>query len=137
MDPGFTNVVSSLMGDVIADGTAPPDYCVDCVYDPSTSRFFVERIGPESSLAKLYGLSPTSYPALTGHSYDHIVSQAYKRVMNREKSVYDHVMAVFPVGGTMNKWMGYQRVILPHMFPDGRRGVSVVTDFADVEIKLP
>ena len=137
VDYKFFDKVPHIIGDALSDKRASPDHCVDCVYDRSTGRFFVERIGSQSSLAKLYGMSPTSYPALTGHSYDAIVSQAYKRALTAEGPVYDHVMAVFPVSGNMNKWMGYQRVILPHAFPDGRKGVSVITEFADVGIKLP
>lgn len=129
--------VGKLVGQALFDRSVNPDFCVDCVFDKSSGRFFVERIGKESSLAKLYGMSPTSYPALTGHSYDTIVSQAYRRAMTSEQSVYDHVMAVFPVGSQTNKWMGYQRLIMPHSFPDGRQGVAVVTEFGDVDIKLP
>ncbi len=137
MDAYNLKSVSNLIGETIAGGRADPENCVDCVFDPSTGRFVVERIGVKSSLAKLYGMSPDSFPCLTGHSYDTIVSQAYKQSLKKEQIVYDHVMAVFPVNDTVNKWLGYQRAIFPHSFGDGRTGVSVVTDFADVEIMLP
>lgn len=137
MDSENLGSVSDLIGETLVDGRANPDSCVDCVYDPESGRFVVERIGAKSSLAKLYGMSPDSFPCLTGHSYDHIVSQAYKQSLKSERVVYDHVMAVFPVNDTVNKWMGYQRAIFPYSFSDGRKGVSVVTDFADVEIRLP
>ena len=129
--------VSNLIGETLVDGRADPENCVDCVYDASTGRFVVERIGTNSSLAKLYGMAPDSFPCLSGHSYDTIVSQAYKQSLKTEQVVYDHVMAVFPVTDTVNKWMGYQRAIVPHSFGDGRKGVSVVTDFANVDITIP
>ena len=129
--------VSNLIGETLVGGRADPENCVDCVYDASTGRFVVERIGTNSSLAKLYGMAPDSFPCLSGHSYDTIVSQAYKKSLKTEQVVYDHVMAVFPVTDTVNKWMGYQRAIVPHSFGDGRKGVSVVTDFADVDITIP
>ncbi|WP_108883376.1 hypothetical protein [Anderseniella sp. Alg231-50] len=137
METDNLGTVSNLIGETLVGGRADPETCVDCVYDPSTGRFVVERIGTSSSLAKLYGMSPDSFPCLTGHSYDTIVSQAYKQSLKTEQVVYDHVMAVFPVNDTVNKWMGYQRAIVPYSFGDGRKGVSVVTDFADVEITLP
>ncbi len=137
MDTENLNTVSNLIGETLVGGRANPDNSVDCVYDPATGRFVVERIGIKTSLAKLYGMSPDSYPCLTGHSYDTIVSQAYKQSLKKEQIIYDHVMAVFPVNDTVNKWMGYQRAIFPHSFGDGRTGVSVVTEFADVEIMLP
>lgn len=137
MDADNLSSVSNLIGETLVGGQAAPENCVDCAYDPKTGRFVVERIGSNSSLAKLYGLAPDSFPCLTGHSYDTIVSQAYKESLKNEQVVYDHVMAVFPVSHTVNKWMGYQRAIFPLSFKDGRHGVSVVTDFADVEIRLP
>lgn len=137
MDVDNLKSVSKLIGETLVGGRADPDNCVDCAYDSSTGRFFVERIGVKSSLAKLYGMSPDSFPCLTGHSYDTIVSQAYKQSLKKEQVIYDHVMAVFPVNDTVNKWMGYQRAIFPYSFGDGRAGVSVVTDFADVDITLP
>jgi hypothetical protein len=33
-------------------------------------------------------------------------------------------------------WVPYQRVVLPHRFPDGRKGVSVVSQLTKVDIKL-
>jgi hypothetical protein len=137
VDHRYYQGVSQLIGDVLTDSRVSPEYSVDCVYDKDTNRFFVERIGEKSSLAKLYGLSPTSYPALTGHSYDAIVSKAYKKAMTSDGAVYDHVMAVFPVEAQLPKWMGYQRAIMPLAFPDNRKGVSVVTDFGNVDINLP
>ncbi len=136
MDPGNLTSVTELIGETLTDGRAKPENSVDCVYDQLTGKFVVERIGANTSLAKLYGMSPDSFPCLSGHSYDNIVSQAYKQSLKSEKVVYDHVMAVFPVKDTVNKWMGYQRAIMPYSYGDGRKGVSVVTDFADVDIKI-
>ena len=136
MDTNNLTGVTNLIGETLVDGRAKPENSVDCLYDQLTGKFAVERIGANTSLAKLYGRSPDSFPCLSGHSYDTIVSQAYKQSLRSEKVVYDHVMAVFPVKDTVNKWMGYQRAIVPYSHGDGRKGVSVVTDFADVDITI-
>ena len=47
---------------------------------PSSQRFRVARVGPQSTIAKLWGVSPVSYPCLTGHSYDQAVSRVYPQV---------------------------------------------------------
>jgi hypothetical protein len=40
-----------------------------------------------------------------------------------------------PVANTQ-RWLTYQRVILPQHFPDGRSGVTVVSEFGKVDINL-
>ena len=49
---------------------------------------------------------------------------------------YDHVVAALPMERTA-RWFTYQRVILPNNFNDGRKGVSVVSEFGKVDINLP
>ncbi len=132
--PGY---IPSLIGDTLADRRAAPQSSVDCIYDAQSGRFLVERIGPASTVARFYGsTSPSSFPCQTGNSYDSIVSRAYKKVMETGTMHYDHVLAVFPAPAQDPKWIGYQRVILPHVFPDGRAGVTVVSELSDVDIKL-
>ncbi len=137
MDPSTFGAVSRLVGDTIADRRASPERAVDCVFDSHTGQFLVERVGDQSTVAKFYGTtSPTSFPCQIGNAYDHIVSRAYKRVMTEGELLYGHVLAVFPTKTVAEQWLGYQRVVLPHMFPDGRKGVSVVTEMSDVDINL-
>ena len=129
--------IPTLIGDTLADRRAAPQSSVDCIYDAESGRFLVERIGSESAVAKYYGTtSPSSFPCQTGNSYDSIVSRAYKKVMESGLMHYGHVLAALPSPMQATKWIGYQRVILPHVFPNGRAGVTVVTEVADVDIKL-
>lgn len=135
--PDYAPYIPDIIGDTLADGRASPDLSVDCVFDSQSGRFLVERIGKNSTVAKWYGTtSPSSFPCQTGNSYDNIVSQAYRNVMDSGQTEYGHVLAVFPSPMQAPKWLGYQRVILPHAFPDGRNGVSVVTQVAQVDINL-
>ena len=128
--------IPSLLRDTFVDGVVRPEFSVDCVFDNTFGKFCVERIGQDSTLAKMYGLSPSSFPARAGHSYDQVVSQAYRRVLKTGEPYYDHVLASMPGSDQVPMWLSYQRVILPHRFPDGRHGVSVVTHVGDVDISL-
>ena len=135
--PDYAGYIPHLIGDTLADAKASPDFSVDCVFDPGSGRFLVERIGSSSAVAKYYGTtSPSTFPCQSGHSYDAIVSRAYSSVMSTGKLHYGHVLAALPSPMHAPKWIGYQRVILPHVFPDGRSGVTVVTEVADVDINL-
>jgi hypothetical protein len=136
-EPDYVTYIPDLIGDTLMDRQASPERSVDCVYDSQSGRFLVERIGSESTVAKYYGsTSPSSFPCQTGNSYDSIVSRAYKQVMDTGQIHYGHVLAVFPAPTQVPKWLGYQRVILPHAFPDGRNGVTVVTELSKVDINL-
>ena len=137
LSPGYAGYIPNLIGDTLTDAKASPEFSVDCVYDNGSNRFFVERIGPHSTVAKWYGTtSPSSFPCQSGNSYDTIVSQAYRSVMETGQMHYGHVLAVFPTPLETPKWLGYQRVILPHVCPDGRSGVTVVSEVANVDLNL-
>jgi len=134
-DPSKTRV-PHVLRDTLSDMTAMPDLSVDCVYDEDTEQFLVMRVGARSTLAKIYGLSPVSMPCLTGNTYDQVVSAAYPEVVKNDEPHYDHVIAAMNFPDKSVGWLPYQRVILPHRFPDGRKGVTVVTEQTDVDIKV-
>jgi hypothetical protein len=135
LSPEFASWIPDLLIDAFQDKAVNPDFSVDCVFDPISSRFAVQRVGRNSGIAKLFGTQPTTFPCLSGHSYDQIVSRAYKRVVDSGEPHYDHVCASLPVANTQ-RWLTYQRVILPQHFPDGRSGVTVVSEFGKVDINL-
>jgi hypothetical protein len=135
MDPDISSWVPNLLADVYKERASAPDVTVDCILDPETNRFIVDRVGENSGIAKLYGGQPDTFPCLSGHSYDHVVSSAYKKVLRTGEPHYDHVVASLPMNQTAH-WFTYQRVILPHNFTDGRKGVSVVSEFGKVDINL-
>ncbi len=127
----------TLLQDAISDLTVKPEFSVDCAVDDQYGRYYVERIGPQSCMAKIFGLSPVSYPCVNGGSYDQIVSACYARVIKSGEPHYDHVMAAMNTPDRRVVWFPYQRVVLPHRFPDGRRGVTVVSEVTDtVDIKI-
>jgi hypothetical protein len=124
--------VPPLLRDALSDLTAKPEFTVDCAADDQYGRYCVERIGPKSAMAKIFGLSPVSYPCVNGGSYDQIVSACYSRVIKSGEPHYDHVVAAMNTPDRRIIWIPYQRVVLPHRFPDGRRGVTVVAEVTDV-----
>lgn len=111
-----------------------PRLSVDCVQDPKTRRFRVDRIGEESAIGQLWGLSPLSYPCLNGNSYDDIVARAYSKVLQTQEPNYSHVYAAMVRPDGEVAWIPYQRVVLPG--PKGNRNptVTVVSEFTPVEI---
>lgn len=134
-DPAKT-IVPHVLRDTLTDMTALPEFSVDCIYDDDTSKFLVNRVGAQSGLAQVYGISPVSVPCLTGNSYDEIVSEAYLNVLDTDEPCYDHVIAAMSLPDQTVNWIPYQRVILPHRFPNGQKGVSISSQLASVDIKV-
>jgi hypothetical protein len=114
--------------------SVPQRLSVDCVQDPKTSRFKVERIGEESAIGQFWGLSPNSYPCLNGNSYDDIVAQAYSKVLSSKKPSYSHVYAAMVRPDGEVAWIPYQRVVLPGPKSARLPTVTVVSEFTPVEI---
>lgn len=125
-----------VLQDAWGDKSVRPDVSVDCVHDPEEDRYKVLRIGPNSQIARLWGVMPVSYPCLNGGSYDEIVSAVYAKVVETGKPHYGHVYAAMAFPNRSVRWFPYQRVVLPHKFPDGRPGVTVVSEFSPVEIEI-
>lgn len=125
-----------LLKDVLQRGTALPDFSVECVLDGTSGKFNVERVGSKTEIARLWGVSPVSFPCLTGHSYDRIVSEAYRRVLKTGEPHFDHVCAAMTTPDATTSWQTYQRVILPHKFSNNKQGVLVVSKVAPVDIRV-
>ncbi|TMJ42046.1 MAG: hypothetical protein E6G89_04805 [Alphaproteobacteria bacterium] len=81
-------------------------------------------------------MNPDSFPCLTGHSYDQVVSAAYRKVVMTERPHYDHIIAAMSAPDATVFWCPYQRVILPHRFEGNRKGVVVVSKVGPVDIKV-
>lgn len=111
-----------------------PEFAVDVAFDEMSKTFQVGRVGVNSLIARYYGLNPVSYPCQTFHSYHHLVSRAYQRVLSTGEPHYDHVLAALQTPDALVRWFGYQRVVLPVRLPNGIKGVSVVADEAPVDI---
>jgi hypothetical protein len=118
----------------LRDNAASEDVSIDCAFDPSSQRYRVARVGPQSTIAKLWGLNPVSYPCLIGHSYDEAVSRAYPLVTRSGEPHYDHIYAAMASARGDVVWVPYQRVVLPLVQGRSRKGVRVVTELAEVDI---
>jgi hypothetical protein len=134
-DPG-AKLLPPLLQDALLDAAAGSDFSVDCVYDESSGGFRVGRIGPKSTIARLWGLAPVSYPCLAGGSYDQIVSAAYADVLRAGRPRYDHVYAAMVTPENTVVWIPYQRVITPKRESGGRLAVSIFTEIAKVDIQI-
>ena len=129
-------IMPPLLQDAWGDKAVKPDYSIDCVHDDHDDRFKVMRIGPGSPIARLWGIFPVSYPCLTGNPYDQVVSEVYPHVVKTGEPHYGHVYAAMALPNRQVRWMPYQRVVLPHRFPDGRKGVTVISELTPVDIQV-
>jgi hypothetical protein len=115
-----------------------PDYkSVICAVDFDLERTTVASVGEESALANVWGLSPVSYPVLSGHSYDRIVSRSYFEVARSGRPHHDHVLAAMTKPNGDVHWFGYQRLIVPgHSRINGHPTVNILSEVGPVDIKL-
>jgi hypothetical protein len=127
--------IPDILKDALGHGPRP-EFSVDCIYDSASGKFNVERVGRKSEIARVWGLSPVSYPCISGHSYDQIVSAAYRHVLMTGEPYYDHVCAAMMTPDSDVLWYTYQRVILPRNFTASKKGVVVVSKEAPVDIKV-
>lgn len=126
----------AVLQSTIRDRMAIPDISVDVAYDEFSGTFQVGRVGSASLIAKYYGMNPVCYPCQSFHTYHHMVSKAYIKVLATDEPHYDHVLAAFQAPDASVQWFGYQRVVLPVRFPNGNKGVSVVAAEGKVDIEL-
>lgn len=118
------------------DHTILPEISIDCVYEAQSQKFRVDRVGAQSTIAKLWGMSPVSYACKSGNSYDEIVSEAYTQVLSTGKPRYDHVLAAMRMPDNIVHWVPYQRLIVPKLDANKAMSVSVVAEIAKVDINL-
>ncbi len=126
--------VPMLLKKALEDSMADEDHSIDCAYDPSSQKFRVARVGSQSTIAKLWGMNPVSYPCLTGHSYDQAVSRIYPEVSRTGEAHYDHIYAAMASANGDVVWVPYQRVVLPLKLGRNKKGVRIVTELAKVDI---
>ena len=118
------------------DHTVYPENSIDFIYDKRSHNFQVDRVGSQSTIARLFGMSPVSYPYVRGGSYDDIVYEGYAHVLRSGKPRYDHVLAAMRMPDNVVRWLPYQRLIVPSQSDAAVPRVSVITEIADVDIRL-
>jgi hypothetical protein len=117
-------------------GRGPPnEFAVDCLFDPETHHFKVERIGPQSAIGRVWGTFPTSYPCQVEGSFGDPVNASYEDVLRTGKPRYDHVLAALRLPDNALHWVPYQRVVVPRSI-GGRSGVAVFAQIAKVDIQV-
>jgi hypothetical protein len=134
--PENYDAIPALLQKALSTNAMDEDHSIDCVYDSASHRFHVSRVGKDSSIARVYGLSPVSYPCLTGHSYDQAVSRIYPQVIQSGEPHYDHIYAAMSSPNGEVFWIPYQRVVLPLKLGRNKRGVRVVTEVTKVDISI-
>jgi hypothetical protein len=110
---------------------------VVCAVDTDRHLTQVEHIGSKSALAQVWGISPVSYPCLSGHSYDRVVSESYYEVVKTGRPVYNHILAAMVHPGGEVHWFGYHRLVFPVTKRIGQLPqVTVACEVAKVDIPL-
>jgi hypothetical protein len=132
--PDYAAVPEALR-QALQSGHAPDNTSVVCSVETERETSTVEHVGKDSLIARIWGVSPNSYPCLNGHSYDRAVTPEYFKVVNSGKPHYDHVLASMVRPNGELHWLGYQRVILPELSA-GRKRVRVISELAPVNIQL-
>ena len=132
--PDFKIVPQPLKA-ALNSGSAPDQMSVVCTVEPERESCQVDHVGKESLIARIWGVSPNSYPCLNGHSYDRAVTPEYFKVVNTGKPHYDHVLASMVRPNGEQHWIGYHRVILPEP-SSARKRVRVISELAPVQIQL-
>lgn len=128
-------IVPDVLRVALQDGLIPENRSVVCTVEPERETSHVEHVGKDSLIARIWGVSPNSYPCLNGHSYDRAVTPEYFRVVETGRAHYDHVLASMVRPDGELHWLGYQRVILPD-FSENRKRVKIVSELAPVKIQL-
>jgi hypothetical protein len=126
--------VPMLLQKALEDNAIDEEHSIDCTFDATSQKFRVARVGAQSTIAKLWGMSPVSYPCLTGHSYDQAVSRIYPEVSRTGEPHYDHIYAAMASANGDVVWVPYQRVVLPLKLGRNKKAVRVVTELAKVDI---
>jgi hypothetical protein len=120
-----------------SSGAVDEQRVVNCTVNLEREMTQVDHIGANSALAKVWGVSPVSYPSLSGHNYDRVVSKIYYEVVRTGRPKYDHVLAAMTKPSGEVKWFGYHRLIFAGRKTMGLMPqVSVACEVADVDIPL-
>lgn len=114
----------------------PSELAIECRYDEVQDSFLVCRIGELSTIGRIWGTDPTTYPCLATGPYGSSASAAYKRALATGLPAYEQVIAALRFPDQALRWIPYHRVILPRIAHSGAQTVSVVSACADVDFRV-
>jgi hypothetical protein len=121
---------------VLRDRRPPPDYSVECRFDPDQDSFVVMHIGHSSTIGRIWGTDPNSFPCLATGAFGNSASCAYKRALDAGNPVYEQVVASLRFPDEAFRWVAYHRVIVPMASKARPSAVTVVSEYADVDFKV-
>lgn len=125
-----------LVRQVLRDMRPPEEHAIECRYDAEQDSFVVSRIGVHSTIGRIWGTDPTTYPCLATGAFGNSASSAYKRAILAGIPVYEQVIAALRFPDQTLRWVPYHRVILPRASRLGGHAVAVVSEYADVDFRV-
>ncbi len=97
----------------------------------------IRHIGPHSTLARFYGAHwakdarnrcfEQEVSALGHRPSD---AAAYRTTLESGEARFDHIRAPLARGAEELRWISYKRLLVPHLFPNGKRGLMLLSDFS-------
>jgi hypothetical protein len=131
------STMPELLRQAFESGCTPPAETVHCGIDQHTGRVNIETIGENSTLAKVWGQTPNSFPCVFGNSFDAVVSKPYYDVIETGKPHYDHVSAAMMKPNGRVDWINYQRIVFPSAkLENGNHAVKALCALAPVDISM-
>ncbi len=128
--------ISPFFKSCISGETNAGDYAVECVYEDTSQQFHVERVGPKSTIRRIWGPNLSSFPCQASGSYSESVSRAYSDVILKGRARYDHVLAAMSMPNDDIFWVPYQRLLMPKKIEGERPSVLIFTEISKVSIQL-
>jgi hypothetical protein len=122
--------------DAVRHNLIAEEFAVDCVYDENRHTFRVNRVGPKSTIARVWGPCTTSPPCESEGSYGDPVNATYDDVLRTNKPRFDHVLAALLLPDNTLHWVPYHRVVFPRLPRNGSRSVAVISQIARVDIRV-
>jgi len=126
----------ALVLQVLRDQRLPAEHVIECSYDLEQDSFVVGHIGVCSTIGRIWGTDPTSYPCMATGAFGSSANSAYKRALAAGLPVYEQVIAALRFPDQALRWVPYHRVILPRVSRAAGQSVAVVAEYADVDFRV-
>ena len=121
---------------VLRDLRPPLDNSVECRFDPHSDSFLVTHIGHNSTIGRIWGTDPNSFPCLATGAFGSSATSAYKRALDAGNPVYEQVVASLRFPDETFRWVSYHRAIVPMARKSMPSAVTVVSEYADVDFRV-